>query len=108
MKRFNRRKAKKDISKLSRQLRIDGYFEDCNYNPCKVITVSRYFTDFGMSYLFSAFVEGQCLVNDNTPSCSLYHCRPLSLTEKEAFERADYYKVNGRAEYLRKYVYIEK
>lgn len=98
--RRNWRKTKKINRKRVESLSRCGYYEDCNYIPCKITNLMVY----GKRY--DGDVEGVSLVpTRHGSSCSIFHCAPIALSEREATERAEYYKVNGQMEYLKKYVY---
>lgn len=98
------RKRKKELRKLSERIQRLGYFEDCNYHPCRVTRLLPYITS-NPSTRFSADVDGVSLVDDGPTSCSLYHCGPLPLTKEQAEERAEFCRTHTWLEYLETYVY---
>lgn len=98
--RLNRRKKKRIVNWRYKRLQKLRYFEDCNFEPCEVTLLYR-----GESF-YESFVDGNSLVTSNMTSCSLLNCNAWPLTQKEAFERRDYWNSYGKEAYLKKYVYI--
>lgn len=102
---INRRKEKKETRKLVDALMSKGYFEDCNYMPCRVTVVRAPFNFNSRQNVLACDVDGDNLISGHGTSCSLYSCNPLPLTENEANERVNFYNQHGRLEYLKKFVY---
>lgn len=97
------RSTKKWIRNLGKELQQKGYFEDCNYAPCKVTELNMFrLTHAG---IYSCDVMGEDLFKGGGSCCSLIHCNATPLTEKEAFERRDYWQEHGEVAYQHKYVY---
>lgn len=97
---WNWRRVKKRNRKRIEALVRHGYFEDCNYMPCKVTKLNYY----GKRY--DGDVDGESLIpGRHGCHCSILHCAPVALTEEEAKERAAFYIENGQLAYLKKYVY---
>ena len=72
------------------------YYEDCGFHICKLTIFEVYKKDrYGTS------VDGESLFKEGMQrSCSLFHCAPVILSEKEALERVDYYKKYGETKYM--------
>ena len=96
-------KTKKSIRKLINDLNKNGYFVDCDYLPCKVTKVRcrKHLTKNNTRFFD---VDGISLVVDGgTSSCSLFSCNPEPITEKEAFERAEFLKNNTKEAYYERF-----
>lgn len=97
------RYMKKYARNLGKELSQKGYFEDCNYAPCKLTQLNMY--RLGKMGAYSCDVEGTDLLKNKGSCCSLIHCNALPLTEKEAFERRDYWLEHGEVAYQHKFIY---
>ena len=98
---YNWRAEKRYTAKLAKNLQKLRYFEDCNYHVAKVTRVFIDPTYKGAT----GDVDGISLFTGKGTGCSLRHCNPVPLTEKEAMERVAYFKAHGFDEYQRKYIY---
>jgi len=97
------RKKKKLVRNRSDAIERLGYFENCSYMPAKVTKVYPYRTS-NPSSMYGSSVEGTDLVRNCGCSCSMFHCAPIPLSEKEALERVSYFEENGMVEYMVKYL----
>ncbi len=95
----DKRKIKRYIKKLFKDLGRKGYFEDCNYHVCKMTSRALF------SHGRDGDLEGISLFTNKPSGCSLFHCGPMPLTESEAKERLAYFEEHGFDDYLRRYVY---
>ena len=80
----SRRKTKRVVNQLRKKAGWGKYVLDCRGHPCIVTEVEFYSSDL---YGNGVFVKS--LFDDSTCSCSLLHCRPEPITEKEAHSFKD-------------------
>ena len=88
--RKSRRREKRYYNHMIKKLKYGCYFEDCNYQPCKVTNASIY------SYVNDSSISGIRLT-DGGPSttCSIVHCAPWPLSKEIVEKQAEYLKIPG-------------
>lgn len=99
MKRRTDRQVKRQIMKLFKKLKTNSYFEDCNYQPCRVESKGYY------NNKRDGEINGIRLIDGNQSSCSLRYCGPHPITKKDALERLLCLQTQSYKEYLKKFIF---
>jgi hypothetical protein len=82
--RIDRRKKKRRINWARKQAAFGNIVRDCRGHPGRVIVCSSGY-GYGKGYvdMYDDDCEIKSLFDDTVSSCSLYHCVPHKLTDKE-------------------------